>query len=160
MMNKMKTVRLAKEDELEQINALRKQVYALHAIGEPSFFNEDFSDELRKYISTIWDDPQQDIIVNERNGRIVGFAVVHHFYMPNSPFMKERDYLEIEEFCVDKSWRRSGVATELVNYIRGYAKERNIRRIELSVWEFNEPALLFYESVGFKTYRRYMNMVV
>lgn len=27
---------------------------------------------------------------------------------------------------------------------------------KVDVWEFNEGALEFYESVGFKTYRRYM----
>ena len=29
-------------------------------------------------------------------------------------------------------------------------------KIELDVWEFNDTALKFYESLGFRTYRRYM----
>ena len=72
--------------------------------------------------------------------------------------MIERDYLDIEEFCVDVSWYRKGIATEMINYIRRYAFEKNIHRIELNVWDFNENALAFYESVGFNTYRRYMEM--
>jgi len=35
-------------------------------------------------------------------------------------------------------------------------EELGFDRIELNMWEFNEGALRFYESVGFKTYRRYM----
>lgn len=158
MMSKM--VRLAKEEDLEQLNALRKQVYDLHALGEPSIFNEQFSDELRAHVYTIWNDPEQDIIVSERKGRIVGFAVLHHIHMPESPFMKEMDYLDIEEFCVDKSWRRRGVGTEMIAYIRDYALEHAIHRIELSVWTFNDAAIKLYESMGFKTYRRYMDLTV
>ena len=33
------TVRLAKPDELEKVNALRKQVYDLHAQGDPEVFH-------------------------------------------------------------------------------------------------------------------------
>ena len=153
-------VRLAKPEELEQVNALRKQVYDLHAQGDPQVFKSEFSDELRNHIYTIWNDPEQDIIVSERKGRIVGFAILHHFHMPDSPFMKERDYLDIEEFCVDESWRRRGVGTELIAYIRDYALEHAIHRIELSVWTFNDAAINLYESMGFKSFRRYMNLIV
>lgn len=38
MMNKITTVRFAKEEELEQTNALRKQVYDLHAQGKSLVF--------------------------------------------------------------------------------------------------------------------------
>ena len=46
----------------------------------------------------------------------------------------------------------------MINYIRRYVFEKNIHRIELNVWDFNEKALAFYESIGFNTYRRYMEM--
>ena len=139
MMNKITTVRFAKEEELEQTNALRKQVYDLHAQGKPLVFNPVFSEELRDYIYSICNDPQKDIVVNEREGLIVGYAVLHHIHLPKSPFMIEREYLDIEEFCVDASWHRKGIAAEMINHIRSYA-------------------LAFYESIGFKTFRRYMEM--
>ena len=149
------SVRLVKPEELEQVNALRKQVYDLHAQGDPEVFH-GFSQEIRNHVYTIWNDPMQEIVVCEREGAIAGYAALHHCHMPDSPFMKERDYLDIEEFCVDEPWRNKGVGKELMNYIRIYASERNIHRIELSVWSFNASALRFYESIGFKTYRRYM----
>lgn len=154
------TIRLAKPEELEKVNALRKQVYDLHAQGNPQVFKSEFSDEISNHIYTIWNDPEQDIIVSEHKGRIVGFAVLHHIHMPVSPFMKERDYLDIEEFCVDESWRRRGVGTKLIAYIRYYALEHGIHRVELSVWTFNDAAIKLYESMGFKTFRRYMDLIV
>ena len=38
------------------------------------------------------------------------------------------------------------------------AKNRDFDRLELDVWEFNEGAMRFYDSVGFKTYREYKEM--
>lgn len=157
-MTDIMSVRLVNKEELDLVNVLRKQVYDLHAQGKPSVFNPEFSEELRDYIYSIWNDPRKDIVVSEREGSIVGYAVLHHIHQPKSPFMIERDYLDIDEFCVDVSFRRCGVATEMINYIRDYASERDIHRIEMNVWAFNEKALAFYESIGFTTYRRYMEM--
>ena len=30
--------------------------------------------------------------------------------------MKERDFLDVDEFCVDKEFRRQGIASELVQH--------------------------------------------
>ena len=74
--------------------------------------------------------------------------------------MKVRDFLDIDEFCVDDAFRRTGVATEMISFIRSYAKAQGFDRIELNMWEFNKDALAFYEAVGFTTYRRYMEMQI
>ena len=50
------------------------------------------------------------------------------------------------------------LATEMIRFIRDYAKDEGFNRLELNMWEFNQDSLAFYESVGFNTYRRYMEM--
>ena len=94
------------------------------------------------------------------DGTICGFAVLHHIVKTATPFMYERDFMDVDEFCVDKEHRRQGVASEMIAFIRNYAKEKGFHRIELNMWEFNQDALAFYEAVGFETYRRYMEMKV
>ena len=153
-------VRLAREEELERINELRRQVNDLHVCGKPEVFKPGFPEELRNFVYAIWRDPEQDIAVCEREGEIVGFAVLHHIRKPENPFMYERDFLDIDEFCVDEGHRRQGAATELIAFVREYAKERGLHRIELNMWEFNREALAFYEAMGFETYRRYMELFV
>ena len=74
--------------------------------------------------------------------------------------MQERDFMDIDEFCVDKKYRRQGIASEMIAFIKAYTKEQGINRMELNMWEFNEDALAFYEAVGFKTHRRYMEMML
>lgn len=151
-------VRFAQKSELNRINELRRQVNDLHVAGKPEVFKPGFSKELQDYIDEIWNDPEKEIVVAERNGVIVGFAVLHCFHKPETPYMVARDYLDIDEFGVDEACRRQSVATAMVDFIREYTKEKGFHRIELNMWEFNEDALAFYEAAGFATYRRYMEM--
>ena len=72
--------------------------------------------------------------------------------------MLERDYLDIDEFCVDEACRRQGIASAMIAFIRDYAEKEGFDRIELNMWEFNQDALAFYQKAGFQTYRRYMEM--
>ncbi|MBQ6066606.1 MAG: GNAT family N-acetyltransferase [Clostridia bacterium] len=151
-------VRFAEKKDLERVNELRRQVHGLHAEGRPDIFKPGFSQELQDYIFTVWNDTDREIVVCERDGAIGGFAALHRIAKPENPYMRERTYLDIDEFGVDEACRREGVGTELMDFIRRYAKEQGYRRIELNMWEFNQDALAFYEAVGFTTYRRYMEL--
>ena len=152
--------RFAREDELPRVNELRKQVNDVHVAGKPEVFKPGFPPELRDYIFAIWKDPEKKIAVAERDGVVCGFAVLHHIVRPETPFMMERDFLDVDEFGVDAACRRQGVGTEMVAFIRDCAKQAGIRRLELNMWEFNRDALAFYEAAGFTTYRRYLEMPV
>ena len=152
------TARFAREDELDRINELRRQVNDLHVEGKPDVFKPGFCDELRDYIHAIWEDPNKEIVVADLDGTVCGFAVLNHIMRPENPFMYERDFLDIDEFGVDEAFRRQGAASEMVRFIRNWAKEKGYRRLELNMWEFNLGALAFYEASDFRTYRRYMEI--
>ena len=152
------TIRFVEYEELERVNELRRQVNELHVKGKPEIFKPGFPEELRDYIYEVFRDPRKRILVCERGGEICAFAVLNHVTRPETPFMAERDYLDIDELCVDESCRRQGIAAEMIAFIRGWAGGEGFDRIELNMWEFNADALRFYETVGFETYRRYMEM--
>ena len=151
-------IRFATEQDLERVNNLRRQVNELHVQGKPEIFKPGFPEELKNYVYEIFCDPQKKIVVCERDGILCGFAVLNHVVRPETPYMYVRDFLDIDEFCVDEAYRRQGVATALIAFIRAYAKQEGFARIELNMWEFNQDALAFYEAVGFHTYRRYMEL--
>ena len=152
------SVRFARENDLVRVNELRRQVNDVHVAGKPEVFKPGFCDELRDHLQTIWNDPRQKVAVAEMNGTICGFAVLNHITRPENPFMYVRDFLDVDEFGVDENCRRQGAASVLVSFICEYAKEQGFRRLELNMWEFNRGALAFYESAGFTTYRRYMEI--
>ncbi|MBR4235891.1 MAG: GNAT family N-acetyltransferase [Clostridia bacterium] len=109
---------------------------------------------------TVWNDPRHKIVAAERDGRICGFALLNHITRPENPYMYERDYLDIDELCVDETQSRTGVGTAMIDFIKTYAAEQGFSRIELNMWEFNTDALEFYEAAGFKTCRRYLEMYI
>ena len=154
------TVRFARDDELDSVNVLRRQVNELHVKGKPEVFKPGFTDELRDYIHVIRNDPKQEIVVAELNGKICGFAILNHIVRPENPFMYVRDYLDVDEFGVDGECRRQGVASAMIGFIHAYAKEKGYSRLELNMWEFNRGALAFYESAGFRTFRRYLEIML
>lgn len=154
------TVRPARREELERVNALRRQVNDLHVAGRPDIFRPGFGEALRNHVYDAFDDAQTDVIVALLGGEIAGFATVQYIHRPESPYTLARDFYRVEEFGVDAAHRRRGVATALVAYMKKDAADKGFDRLELDVWAFNEGALAFYEAVGFTTYRRYMEMEV
>ena len=149
-------VRYAKREELESVNKIRRQVNEFHVKGRPDIFREDGWQFIESFVYKRFDEENSGIIVAVIGAEIVGFAVVQYIVKPESPFNKERRYFHIEEFGVEENHRRKGVATAIIDFVKEDARERGFKRIELDMWEFNEGALAFYESVGFKTFRRYM----
>ena len=153
-------IRFANQNDLDSVNALRKQVSSLHAAGKPEVFKPEFSQEVRDFLFQIWNDPEQEIVVAERDCQVCGYAVLHHIIRPENPAKWEQDFLDIDEFGVDEACRRQGLATEMIAFIREFAAQKGYSRIELNMWEFNKEALAFYEAVGFVTFRRFMEMTL
>lgn len=149
-------VRFAREEDLDRVNELRKQVNEVHVNGRPDIFKPGFCEELKSHIYDMWGKEDKDIIVAERDGVICGFACVCFCVRSESPYYLERRFYDVDEFGVDESFRRQGVGTEMFDFIKADAKRRGFYKIELNMWEFNTGAFEFYKAAGFKTFRRYL----
>ncbi len=151
-------VRFAKEEDLVRVNELRRMVNDLHCEGKAEVFRDGWCKELEEHVFTMWSGADKDIVVAERDGEICGYACVNYIHRPQTPYMWERNFYEINEFGVDEKFRRQGVATELFAFLKEDAVKKGFEKIDLNVWEFNQEAIKFYESIGMKVYRRYMEM--
>lgn len=151
-------VRFAKEEDLLQINEIRRQVNDLHAEGRPDIFKPEFKGEITGMAAAYMQREDCSVAVCEREGKICGFAMLRDITRPENAYMHARRYLDVDEFGVDASCRRQGVGHEMMQWLRSHAKDRGFDRLELNMWSFNEGALAFYEQEGFITYRRYMEI--
>lgn len=151
-------VRPAFRDELPRINDIRMQVNELHVAGRPDIFRPGFCPELQDVLYERFDAESGQILAAVLDGNVCGFASVEYLDRPESPYNLARKMYHVEEFGVDAAYRRMGAATALVEYMKRDAREKGFSRIELDMWEFNQGALAFYESAGFRTYRRYMEL--
>ena len=153
-------VRFAEEKDLDIINELRKQVNDIHVEGRPDVFKAGFGSEIRDFAKVIINGENSDIIVAERNGIICGMVCVDYVNKPETPYSKARSFYHVQEIAVDANHRRQGVAKELLEFMIADAKKRNLGKIELDVWEFNDSAIEFYQAVGFRQTRRWMEYEV
>ena len=151
-------VRIATIEDFDRVNELRKQVNDLHVNGRPDHFKAGWNEELQNHAKECIEAENKDILVAERDGVICGMACLDYIDLQENPYRFARKFCRVEEFCVDKAFRRQGVATELMNLIKIHAKEKGFSQIELDVWEFNTEAIEFYESVGFSCIKRYMEL--
>ncbi|MDD7652845.1 MAG: GNAT family N-acetyltransferase [Candidatus Faecousia sp.] len=151
-------VRYAQKEELPQVNRLRRQVHELHCQGRPDIFRDGFCDALQQHVYDIFEKENAGVIAALSEGAVQGFAIVEYIDRPMSAYNLPRRYCHVEEFGVDEAHRRQGVATALLEFIKEDALARGFEKIELDMWEFNQGALGFYESAGFTTFRRLMEL--
>lgn len=98
------------------------------------------------------------LAVYEEN-RILGycFCRIKTFKSRNDPQTK---LLWIDEFYISEESRRKGVGTALFSEIKKAAKENGCKSLELEVWNMNESAKKFYDSVGFESQRIIKELVI
>jgi RimJ/RimL family protein N-acetyltransferase len=100
------------------------------------------SDE-RRYLRTIHRHPDAAVFVAEDAGRIVG-----RLSLSRDPHPASRHVADLG-LMVAASHRRQGVGTRLLERAVEWARESGIRKLELHVFPWNDPALGLYESFGF-----------
>ena len=152
------TVRYAERADLTRVNELRAMVSALHAAGRPDVFRTGFCEELAARAGQVLDAPNADIAVVCAGKQVCGFAMVQYVDRPESAYQCARHIYHIEEFGVDAAYRRRGAATALMEFCRREAARKGFPGIELDVWAFNEDAQRFYEAMGFRTYRSFLEL--
>jgi GNAT superfamily N-acetyltransferase len=81
-----------------------------------------------------------DCIVAEENDEVIGFAL---FYEGYSTWKGRTLYLE--DFLVSEQHRKKGIGEKLFNRVVEIAKERNVKRMDWQVLDWNKPAIDFYK---------------
>ncbi len=147
-------VRLLRPGELDRVNALRKEIQELHHQGRPDFFRPS-SKEHEDAAQTLLDGGAR-MAVAVRGGDILGYALFRFVHREANPYMHERSFVHVEEICTSAQHRNEGVGRALMAFIRQSARENGYARVDLDVWSFNESALRFYESEGFRPYRVFL----
>ena len=152
-------IRFARKEDYEAINALRAPVCALHSNGYPALFKHVFAKDHQERVLKMMEDPEQDVLVAEENGQLLGFAMVEYIKREETNSIYAVHEAHIVEIGVDETSQAKGIGTALIQAVKDAAKVRGCRSVQLDVWEFNKSALRFYEKLGFVTLRRKMEQV-
>lgn len=156
-MNRSIDVRAAVVAEYERLSVLWRSVESLHHQSLPHIFRKpDEAWPTRGAVENLIVGPDSAILVAETNNEIAGFVVLQVHNVQQTPRMRARRFVMIENMAVDPVRRRSGIGRALLRAAEDWTAQRGIAVLQLFVWEFNDAAARFYEAEGYGTELRGM----
>src|SRR5262245_45952167 len=148
-------IRHAVDGDYDDLCPLFADLDAVHRAARPDFFQAaDGPPRTREFIAGLIAGPDSAILVAERAGRLLGFAMLLLHTRSGLPIVVPRRIAIVENLFVDASLRRSGVGRALLARTRAWAEAKHATYIEIAVHEFNRDAIRFYEALGYETSTR------
>jgi L-phenylalanine/L-methionine N-acetyltransferase len=100
--------------------------------------------EERRFIRSLRRNPDAALLVVEDGGQIVGRLSVARDPHPASRHVADLGLMVAVEY------RRRGIGRALLDRTVAWAQTTGVRKLELHVFPWNEPAIALYESSGFE----------
>jgi len=134
-------VRAAEPHDIEAILALMAED-SMHYYDEPTTVTE----RQRAAFDEISNDPNQDLVVGELDGRVVCTAQLTWMRMLAADGGL---YCQVEAVRTAADFRGKGIGATLMNCIETEARQRGAARIQLTSNRHRTRAHSFYEELGF-----------
>lgn len=142
-------IRTASFADLPQLNQMMYQLHHYHHVESPELFKTPEEVEEEKSIARYLDNPECFVYVAlDKKDEIVGF-ISGHFCELQSPIVKSMLMGSVDEIFLEQNHRNTGLAQQLFERIERSFKECGVKQLFVEVWQFNQPALNFYDKVGF-----------
>ncbi|MBR4495522.1 MAG: GNAT family N-acetyltransferase [Acholeplasmatales bacterium] len=149
-------IRKAEYKDISRITELLKDICLIHHSGRPDIFKigtKYTEDELKKII----DDPDNIIFVYTNSSDLVlGYCFTQKHQVLNDNILTDIKTLYIDDLCVEKTTRGLGIGKKLYEFVKAFAKENGYYNLTLNVWECNPNAKKFYDALGLKPMKTYL----
>ena len=154
-------VRRAEAKDIPGILDLLIQVDMVHHLGRPDLFKGPATKynaaELEEIIK---DDKTPVFVCVDDNGLVAGHAFCIEKQELNNSVLTDIKTLYIDDICVDENSRGQHVATGLFEHVKTEAKKLGCYELTLNVWEGNDRARNFYEKMGLRPQKTYMEYIL
>lgn len=140
-------IRVANMEDIEQ---LRRLYFELETDGvkyQPEHFIVGYRSD--DFFDSIFQNDNQDILVADVDGAVVGFSHVMILKQKNIACLKPQTAIYIQDLDVLECERNKGIGTLLINASKKYGKRRGADFIRTQVFPQNIDGIRFYERNGF-----------
>jgi ribosomal protein S18 acetylase RimI-like enzyme len=149
------TVRRAIAADLRAVTELLDELDTLHREALPWLLRKPERPHQAEFIEGFLSKEDHALLLaTTASGTVAGLVAVFLRQPARAPVVRPALAAELDALAVSSSFRRRGVGTALVRAALSWSRERGATRTELGVYEFNEPARAFWESLGFRTLSR------
>ena len=151
-------LRIAAQEDYDAVCMLLAQGDRFHAEALPQIFRPiEGPARSREYFERILANDNAAIFVAEQQGSLIGMIQCDMRTAPDVPLFVPRHFVYIDNLIVSERFRQQGVGLVLVERVHQWAYDKGIIEVELGVWEFNAPARMLYEKLGYHTTRHVMS---
>ncbi|MGL4538392.1 MAG: GNAT family N-acetyltransferase [Cetobacterium sp.] len=143
-------IRKACIEDYTSLCSVYDELDSLHLQNHPELFKKPLiSSRDESDIKNIIEDPNRELFVAEYNSEIIGFTECFIATSIVHPVIKERKWIQLDNIAVKSKYQNKKVGNLLLKKVKEWAKEKNINRIELTVYSFNANTISFYGKNGF-----------
>ena len=153
------TVRRAEARDVLRLFELLTEICEFHVNGRPDIFKKGQKYNEQELIQ-ILKDQERPVFVADDGEKVVGYAFCILKRKKDQAVFNDLLTVYIDDLCVDGECRGQGIGRILFEAVKTYAKEVGAYNIDLNVWEFPGSAVGFYENLGMKPERRYMEYIL
>lgn len=155
------TIRRAQEPDIPEILRLLSQVLEIHARIRPDIFVSGTTKYSHDELSEILRDEKRPVYVAvTENGIMAGYAFCALREPSEKDNMRKFRSFFIDDLCVDEKMRGRGAGTRLFSHARQEAERLGCYEMSLCVWEGNDSARRFYDSLGMKPKETIMELIL
>ena len=102
-----------------------------------------------RFFDSIFESSNEDILVAEENGTVIGFSHVMILEQKKVACLKPQTAVYIQDLDVLESERSKGIGTLLIDASKEYGKSKGADFIRTQVFPKNTDGIRFYERNGF-----------
>ena len=135
-------------DDVEQLRLLYQELEEDGVRYQPEHFV--VGERSNEFFQSVFESADQDILVAEEDGKILGFSHVMILEQKKVACLKPETLVYIQDLDVLESRRSQGIGTLLMEASKRYGKEHGVDFIRTQVFPQNIDGMRFYEKNGFR----------
>ena len=153
-------IRLAEIKDIDDILRLLDEIRDVHHKIRPDLFKSSGYKYDKDELIEIINNPLTPIFVYIDNNVLVGYAMNVITIHKDENVLCDFKTLYIDDLCVEKNYRGKNIGHLLFDYVKNYAEKIGCHNITLNVWNGNDQAIKFYESLGLKPQKITMEVIL
>ena len=154
-------IRRAETRDIPALLALLSQVLELHAKIRPDIFVPGTTKYTETALAALLAEEEKPVYVAvDAVDRVLGYAFCVLKHAPAGGFIRSVTVMYIDDLCVDEAARGRGLGRMLFQHVTAEARRLGCYEITLNVWEGNDSARHFYESLGMSPKSTQMELIL
>ena len=140
-------IRKATVDDIESLRPLYLELEKDGVRFQPEHFVIGYRDD--NFFENIFESDNQDILVADIDGKVVGFAHVVILEQKRVACLKPERVVYLQDLDVSEELRSGGIGAKLIDACKEYGKAKGADFMRTQVFPQNIRGMQFYERQGF-----------